>query len=289
MRVTDAMIRDQVINAVSGNQERLFKTQEQISTAKEVSASSDDPTRFNRAARFKSLLSKTEQYLENIEDGLGWNRTGTDALDILFDTLVEVKEIALQSRNDTDLINRPRMAEMVEALLEEMLLMGNSKFLGKYLFGGTITKGIEPFAFDGTVVTYNGNTDAITRKVGESAALEINTVGLEFIDTYQATVAIRDALAANDGLAISAALAQVETAEGNLLSTLSRGGSQERKLKITRDNLELVLININSSISQAEDVDMTEAVLRFNAQELGLRAALESSNRIMNITILDYI
>ncbi|MFC1746967.1 flagellin [Candidatus Neomarinimicrobiota bacterium] len=289
MRVTNSIIREQIINSLTNNQTNLFQIQEQISSAKEVAKSSDDPTRFNRASRFKSLLSKNEQYLENIEDGLGWNNTSSDALDIVFDALVEVKEIALQSRSDSDPITRPQMAGTVDALLQEMILIANTKFLGKYIFGGSITKDIEPFSFDGSAITYNGNTDDITRKVGENAFLEINIVGSEFQDALQATLAIRDALASNDGVAIDAALALEEDSELALLSTISRGGSGERKLTITRSNLELIQLNLKTAISQAEDVDMTEAVLKFNAQELGLRAALESSNRMMNITILDYL
>lgn len=289
MRVTDAMIQDQIIKSLANSQERLFTVQQQISSTKEVTTSSDNPTRFDRASRFKTLAVKNALYLENIEDGLGWNQTGTQALDILYEALLQVKEEALRARSDTDTINRPRSADTVEAMLEEMLLMGNIKFMGKYLFGGTITKDTPPFSFDGTTVTYNGNDKAISRKVAEDTFLSINTVGSEFSDVFDAALALRDALAANDGPAMDVAIAQIDAAADNLLNAISRGGSQQRKLELTRANLETASINIQSYISQAEDVDLMDAILRFNAQELGFRAALESSTRIMNISILNFI
>lgn len=289
MRVTDAMIQDQIIKSLANSQERLFTVQQQISSTKEVTTSSDNPTRFDRASRFKTLAVKNALYLENIEDGLGWNQTGTQALDTLYEALLQVKEEALRARSDTDIINRPRSADTVEAMLEEMLLMGNIKFMGKYLFGGTITKDTPPFSFDGTTVTYNGNDKAISRKVAEDTFLSINTVGSEFSDVFDAALALRDALAANDGPAMDVAIAQIDAAADNFLNAISRGGSQQRKLELTRANLETASINIQSYISQAEDVDLMDAILRFNAQELGFRAALESSTRIMNISILNFI
>ncbi|MEE9161341.1 MAG: hypothetical protein V3U35_00070, partial [Candidatus Neomarinimicrobiota bacterium] len=76
MRVTNALLSEQIINFIAGNQERLANVQRQIATSREVSVSSDDPVRFNRAGRFKSLLTKTEQYLSNIEDGIAWIKVG---------------------------------------------------------------------------------------------------------------------------------------------------------------------------------------------------------------------
>lgn len=283
------MIQDQIIKSLANSQERLFTVQQQISSTKEVTTSSDNPTRFDRASRFKTLAVKNALYLENIEDGLGWNQTGTQALDTLYEALLQIKEEALRARSDTDILNRPRSADTVEAMLEEMLLMGNIKFMGKYLFGGTITKDTPPFSFDGTTITYNGNDKAISRKVAEDTFLSINTVGSEFSDVFDAALALRDALAANDGPAMDVAIAQIDAAADNLLNAISRGGSQQRKLELTRANLETASINIQSYISQAEDVDLMDAILRFNAQELGFRAALESSTRIMNISILNFI
>ncbi|MCH8839066.1 MAG: ABC transporter permease, partial [Candidatus Marinimicrobia bacterium] len=88
---------------------------------------------------------------------------------------------------------------------------------------------------------------------------------------------------------IDAALAEVAAAMTEVLTVTARSGSTQRRLELTRDNLQVAKINLESYISQAEDVDLAEAILRFNSQELGFRAALESSTRIQRITILDYL
>ncbi len=289
MRVTNSLIKDQIINFLTSNQERLVSVQRQISTNKEVAVSSDDPVRFDRAGRFKSLLGKNEQYMSNIEDGIAWIVMGAESLDVVYEALQQAKVLALQTRSDAVSSTRAQVVSYVDALVEEMVLLGNTKFMGKYIFGGTITKDTEPFAYDGVSVTYNGNNGSLTRKVGDDTYLEINTTGSEFLNVFGAVSALRDALAANDGAAMDAAIAQIDTVSPQLLNTIARAGSMQRRLELTRDNLEMANVNLQSYISQAEDVDLVKAILQFNAQELGYRAALESSARIMNISILNHL
>jgi len=289
MRVTNSLIKDQIINFLSANQERLADVQRQISTNKEVAVSSDDPIRFDRAGRFKSLLAKNEQYTSNIEDGIAWIVMGAESLDVVYESLQQAKVLALQTRGDAVSSTRAQVVPYVDALIEEMVLMGNSKFMGKYIFGGTITKDTEPFAYDGVSVTYNGNDGSLTRKVGDDTYLEINTTGSEFLNAFESVIALRDSLVADDGVAMDDAIAQLDTVSTQLLNTIARAGSMQRKLELTRDNLEMANVNLQSYISQAEDVDLAEAILQFNAQELGYRAALESSARIMNISILNHL
>ncbi|UCD38559.1 MAG: hypothetical protein JSW54_03520, partial [Fidelibacterota bacterium] len=129
----------------------------------------------------------------------------------------------------------------------------------------------------------------ISRKVGEGTYLQINTVGTEFEGIFDAAIALRDALAASDGPGIDAALAQIDVIDPVLLNTMTRAGSMQRKLELTRGNLEVAAVNLEAYISQEEDVDLAEAILQFNAQELGYRAALESSTRMMSISILNHL
>ncbi|UCH09873.1 MAG: hypothetical protein JSU61_11760 [Fidelibacterota bacterium] len=289
MRVTNSMIKDQIIDYLMDSGEGLSSVQKQLSTNKEVARSSDDPVRFERAGRFRSLLAKNEQYLSNIEDGIAWIRVGTESLDVMYEALQQIRELGQQTRSDAAPQSREQVVEYVEALIEEMVLMGNTKFMGKYVFGGTITKDTDPFTYDGTTVTYDGNDGEISRKVGEDTYLQINTIGSEFEDIFAAAIALRDALDASDGSAIDAALAQIDTADPVLLNTMTRAGSMQRKLELTRGNLEIAAVNLEAYISQEEDVDLAEAILQFNAKELGYRAALESSTRMMSISILNHL
>ena len=100
MRVTNSMIKDQIIDYLMDSGEGLSSVQKQLSTNKEVARSSDDPVRFERAGRFRSLLAKNDQYLSNIEDGIAWIKVGTESLDVMYEALQQVRELGQQTRSD---------------------------------------------------------------------------------------------------------------------------------------------------------------------------------------------
>ena len=289
MRVTSNMIQSQILESLSNSHSKLFATQEQISTAKEVTTASDSPTRYDRSSRFRTLKMRNDQYISNIDDGLGWIDTANSALDDMHQLLQQVNTEALRARNDINADARAQTASSIESLLQQLISLGNTGYAGKSVFAGTITQGIDPFDFDGVAVTYNGNTGAINRKVGENTVATINVTGETFISAFDALVELRDALLADDDTAIDSSIDAIASGMDDILTAASKSGSLFRRLELTRGNLQVANVNLQSYISQAEDVDLSEAILRFNSQELGLRAALESSARIQTISILDFI
>ena len=48
-------------------------------------------------------------------------------------------------------------------------------------------------------------------------------------------------------------------------------------------------MNLASYVSSLEDVDMAEAVLKYNSEEIAYKAALQSTGNIMKTSLLDYI
>ena len=289
MRVTTNMRQGEIARAIADGQARLLDAQTKISTTKEVAASSDGPSLYDRASRLKTLLSRNEQYQDNIADGIGWASTSSDILDGIYSLLMDVHTNGLRAMGNVNEDERPIAIQAINAMVEEMLDMANSQFMGKNVFGGTITLDTKPFIYDGSTVTYQGNEAEMLRKVGPDTYISINTVGSEFETVFHSSIALRDAILTEDTNAMISAMGQLEDAMGELFSATASSGNRQKKLELTRDNLETAEINIRSHISQAEDVDLTEAILQFNSQELGFRAALESSARIMNLSILDYL
>ncbi|MEE9464415.1 MAG: flagellin [Candidatus Neomarinimicrobiota bacterium] len=289
MRVTTNMRQGEIIRSIADSQERLLDAQTKISTTKEVAASSDGPSLYDRASRLKTLLSRNEQYQENIADGIGWASTSSDTLDSIYSLLMDVHTNGLRAMGNVNEDERPIAIQAINAMVEEMLDLANGQFMGKNLFSGTITLDTQPFSYDGSTVTYQGNDAEMQRKVGPDTYISVNTVGSEFEDVFHAAIALREAIDSEDNNVMISAMEQLEDSMGELFSSMASSGNRQKKLALTRDNLETAEINLRSHISQAEDVDLTEAILQFNAQELGFRAALESSARIMSLSILDYL
>ncbi|HLU39229.1 MAG TPA: flagellin, partial [Planctomycetota bacterium] len=122
-------------------------------------------------------------------------------------------------------------------------------------------------------VTYHGTFDAFT------LLIELRDTLLAAPSTDPATTSAR----------LQALLAEVESAHGGILDGLAAfGGRSEQMTALTTrlDNLEL---SARESLSDAEDADLTESILKMNQQQLVYQASLAVSARIVQTTLLDYL
>lgn len=142
MRVTEL----QTFSLLAGNLQRMrsrsLMLQRQVSTGKQVTQPSDDPTSFNYIARDKASLAAVEQRLRNITLG----QTRLDLSDrILSNTtgsLSRVQQLAVQFRSDTNgQAARLIGAQEVRQLLGQMQQSANTALNGQPIFSGTSTHG----------------------------------------------------------------------------------------------------------------------------------------------------
>jgi flagellar hook-associated protein 3 FlgL len=76
--------------------------------------------------------------------------------------------------------------------------------------------------------------------------------------------------------------------QNNLNITAEIGGKVNR-LELTLDRLAEDNLNFTSLLSDNEDVDMAETLIKFSAQEVVYQAALASSSKIIQPTLLDFL
>lgn len=76
---------------------------------------------------------------------------------------------------------------------------------------------------------------------------------------------------------------------GVVLREQSIVGSKVNRLDLTINRLEDEKINFTELMSLNEDVDMTEAIMNLQAQEIVYKASMMSSSRLMQQSLLDFI
>jgi len=292
MRITQSMILRNTMRSINNSRDDMHQIQNRISTQKKVQKASDDPISYSRAMRFRRSLEQNKQYIKNINDALSWTSSTSISLDQLYAYALDATEMATRGADGTvDADIRMQLAESVRGLLLESVNIGNSQYLGKSLFAGTMTDESEPFSMVGDVVTYLGNDEKIERRATENLVKEINTTGQELADTelFSALTDLITALEANDVTAINASMDQMQTVKKNLLTLSTRVGS-------TQSNLELISLRLDDSnvklaeyISDEEDAVMEEEVVRLASEEIAYQAALQSASKIMTMNIMDYL
>lgn len=137
LRVTQRNMYSNMLNRMNNNLSAYMKTHLQSSTQKKVNKPSDDPYGASQIMHSYSQLSAIEQYKDNLGMASGWLKQADGALAGV-DTSLQ-KLIGLLEQGATGTYSEEQRRNMgIEArqTLEQMLTAANSKFNGRYIFGG---------------------------------------------------------------------------------------------------------------------------------------------------------
>jgi flagellar hook-associated protein 3 FlgL len=292
MRITQSMVTRNLLAYINSNRESMNETQNSIASGKELNSVSDDPVKFSMISRYKETQMRNEQYIENILDAMGWLDASNGVLEDLYDYTLTAKDIAYQAADDT--INeddRLLLVERLDKIIEDVVGLANSKYLGKYIFSGTKTLEESPFSEEGDEIVYRGNSRSISRRIADNIDVDINISGSRLMDTelFNNLTALRDGLATNDREAISASIDTLESSAEKLMSINTNVGLLKNQLELAQNRLEISNTNLDSLISDLEDVDMAKAIAQYNAEEIAYEAALQAISNTLNISLLNFL
>jgi flagellar hook-associated protein 3 FlgL len=197
MRITENMR----FNAMVGN---LFSSltvnndlTEKIASQKKVNRASDDPLAATKIVTIRQSRLAIEQYTKNIDSCGTWLSATESTLSGVSDLLDTVNGIAVGAMG-ADASTRQIAAEHIQAIIDSMRSLANTKWGDRYLFSGS-REGVEPFAAGpspaaiGPVQEAEGNTFAgdvessgiYTDGANNTYAMKITTAGAFGVATYQ--------------------------------------------------------------------------------------------------------
>jgi len=91
------------------------------------------------------------------------------------------------------------------------------------------------------------------------------------------------------GKKFGAMISHMDKSIQNNLNINAKLGGKINRLELTLDRLSEDNLNFNSLLSDNEDVDMAEVLIKFKSQEVVYQAALMSSSKIIQPTLLDFL
>lgn len=291
MRVTQQTMVRQALLRLETRNENLDRLTSAVASGKEVLNPSDSPERYSRSARMKETLQQNEQYSKTIRNSLAWLQTTETALNSLNDLTLEARDIAFKAADaTTDDSLLDSLAERVEGILEEVLDVSNSEYLGKSIFSGSDTDESEPFRMVNGQVAYFGNSAGLQRRIGASVKIQINISGSELQSTGLAEelVNLRDALQNRDRASISAAIDTLKTSSESMLSLAASVGSRQTTLSAMESRIEQINLNLSAFVSEAEDVDLAEAIVKLESEQNAYTAALRTTADISQLNIMQF-
>ncbi|PLX48388.1 MAG: hypothetical protein C0613_10880 [Desulfobulbaceae bacterium] len=176
-----------IFSQVQGNLNRVAtdinKINSQISSGRQMSKLSDNPTNLVSALGMRSTVAEIGQYQENLDHGGAMITAAESALRQIKDQVMEAKTLAISAQTPVVEGDRPLIAPQVANLLEQAVTLANTQIGGKYIFGGYRTSGYseaEPMPFiQDKIDGYRLNGTAPTAGLPLAAdELSINGIGV---------------------------------------------------------------------------------------------------------------
>ncbi len=140
MRVTAYMLFQQFSRNLNKNLTRLNKSQEQLSTGKRITTTSDDVIGTRGVMSYRVSINASEQYTKNSNEGISQLGFTENLLRSSQKIIDRARELAVGASNDTSTPNEREIASLeVQNLYSELLNISNTKLKNKYVFSGFAT------------------------------------------------------------------------------------------------------------------------------------------------------
>jgi len=306
MQISTNLMFDRAIAQMGVTQDRLSKTQTQLSTTKQINKPSDAPDQAATITRLKSAIDRQNAYvstINSVKDKLSQQET---AASNATDVLTRLKELTIQAANDTySGVDRKSIDLEVRQLRDQLLSLANTQDVnGNFIFSGSRV-GKQAFATDenGKLV-YQGDQTVSATGVGDQSAVDINRSGTNPFDKivrlddnnkkmavgfFQVIDDLSAALQSNDSGGIKRAVGEMTTLQQGLSVSLASIGAATNKIDNQASLAEENVLRMKSTLSQVEDTDYTEAITKMNKDILALQAAQSSFAKISQLNLFDYI
>jgi flagellar hook-associated protein 3 FlgL len=300
-RITSSMISRSVLNDLNEVSQRLAKTQQRMSSGKQITRPSDDPYGTSRALSLRSDVAGTQQYQRNVGEATAWQSVTDSALSKITESVQRARDLAIQGASDSaGQAARNAAAAEIDQLIESVKQEANASYGGRYVFSGTATD-TPPYTVAGAD-TYAGDTAAVAREIGPGVSVQVNVIGQSLLGDGQAaadgkllnvlrdlsdhlksgTVANMNTLRTADIKALDANLDAISQSRATVGATTNRLESADSRLQQVEESLTKLL-------SDVEDADMAKTYTDFSMQQSVYQSALRAGSNIVQQSLLDFL
>ena len=236
--------------SLSSTQGSFFKAIEQLSSGLRINKAADDAAGLAVSEKLKNQVRGLNQAQRNAQDGISLLQTAEGALNETHSLLGRMRELAVQSANDT-LSNSDRLhiQDEVNALLSEVDRIANSTQFNKInLLNGTTNNATEVLLHVGANIESGTNDNEITVSITNS-----DTVALG-VDALASAISLTTQSGANSAIsALDTAIETVSTTRGQI-------GAYQNRLDSMINSLGVASENAGAANSRIRDADVAKSV-----------------------------
>ncbi|OZQ78134.1 flagellin [Paenibacillus odorifer] len=230
------------------------KAIEKLSSGLRINRAGDDAAGLAISEKMRGQIRGLDMATKNAQDGISLIQTAEGALNETHSILQRIRELSVQSANDTntDTDRAELQKEVAELTTEITRISTDTEFNTKKLLDGA--------GVSGAVFQIGANTgQSITLSIGDMSA-GVSGLGLQ-------SVAIGTQTGAN------AALSTLDAAITKVSAERAKLGANQNRLEHTINNLGTTSENLSAAESRIRDVDMAKEMMNQTKNNILAQAA----------------
>jgi flagellar hook-associated protein 3 FlgL len=306
MKISTTLYFDRATQQLGNVQGELAKTQEQLSTGKQIVKPSDEPDKASLVTRLESELGRQTSYQETLKSVQTRLQSEETALKNTSDVLVRVKELSIQAASDTlGPADRQSIALEISSLREQILSLANTQDTnGNYLFSGSRV-GQPAFGQDSKgQMVYQGDQARMKVAVGDNRRMNMNMPGSDAfvrvvrddgkggkvgVGFFQALDDLANAVKSSDRTNIQRGIKEIDSLQQGASDAVAQIGTDLNVVDMQNSVLDEVTLRLKTTKSDTEDLDYTKAITKMNKDQLALEAAQSSFAKISQLSLFKYM
>ncbi|MCI8210555.1 flagellin [Pseudomonas sp. S25] len=226
-----------------------------LSSGLKINSAKDDAAGLQIATRMTSQIRGQTMAIKNANDGISIAQTAEGALQESTNILQRMRELAVQSRNDSNSsTDRDALNKEFTQMSEELTRIANSTNLnGKNLI--------------------DGSASTMTFQVGSNSGTS-NQISLTLTGSFTAdklgvgsAISISGATSSASEAAFSAALGAIDSALSIINATRADLGAAQNRLTSTISNLQNINENASAALGRVQDTDFAAETAQLTKQQ----------------------
>ncbi len=145
-------------------------------------------------------------------------------------------------------------------------------------------------------INYKGDNNTLNLGIGRNSNMGVSLVGSDVVggagganDLFQIMANLKSNLEANNAAGVGARLEELKNYQAHLLSSLAGVGAALNRVTAKQNAYDTLNEQLTKDISNTGDTDLVAAATTLANQQLAYQAALQSSSKIMSMSLVNYL
>lgn len=307
MRITTANAFDSSLSNLQRRQQALSQSQEQLTSGKRVNKPSDDPAAAAAAERALAAESRSKAQLRALDSSRQSMQLAESALGDAGELMQQARELVASAGNGTHTdADRKVIGEALRGLRNDLLAVANrSDGTGRYIFGGQGADG-HPLLDSPGGVAFNAASGQLMGASGAASPLSMDGQAawlqapdaanpgsmlsvFDVMDRVAGELLTTGRTSAQVASTVRSGLGDIDSTAHNLSAWRARTGETLNRIDGIGQRLSQTALDAQRERSDAEDLDMLQAISDFKNKQTGYDAALKVYSTVQQMSLLQYV